>query len=72
MLTLLTQSVPLQDVPLKEVRVPDGLFWYMGIIVAICVVVFFVIPVVLSAKRKRAAKLQSTPQTETPADADHA
>ena len=67
MLTLLTQ-----DVPLKEVRVPDGLFWYMGIIVAICLVVFFVIPVVLSAKRKRAASNAPTPPTEDPADADHA
>lgn len=62
-----------QNVPLKEVRVPDSLFWYMGIIVAVCVVVFFVIPVVLSAKHKRDAHppRNQTPPTESHADADH-
>ena len=75
-LTLLTKAPAPAEVPLKDVRVPDALFWYMGIIVLVCVVVFFVIPIVLSAKRKRAASTPpdqpDTTPTEAPADADHA
>lgn len=65
MLTLLTASQP----ELVEVKVPAYLFWYMGIAVGLCVVVFFVLPVVLSSRRKSRARRA---QQETAPDADNA
>ena len=64
MLTLLTSSPEL-----VEVKVPAYLFWYMGIAVGLCVVVFFVLPFFLSAKRKSRA---ASAQQETAPDADNA
>jgi heme/copper-type cytochrome/quinol oxidase subunit 2 len=62
LLSLATQS----DVPLKEVRVPDYLFWYMGVVVALCLVVFLIIPAVLTIKRRSNKAKQDQPSPKEP------
>ena len=55
MLTLLTAQPEL-----KEVRVPDYLYWYMGIGVALCLIVFFILPVLLKSKSRPVPKQEAT------------
>ncbi len=59
--TLLTPTVPI-----KDVKVPDGLYWYMGIIVAVCLVVFFLLPVLLSKNTRRPKPKQDAPDAHDP------
>ena len=64
MLTLLTAQPDL-----KEVRVPDYLYWYMGAVVLACLIVFFLLPVFLSKSKPRPVPRQDAPPQDT-ADAD--
>ena len=64
MLTLLAAQPEL-----KEVRVPDYLYWYIGASVLVCVVVFFLLPVILKSKSRPVPRQDAPPKQEAP-DAD--
>ncbi|GAB4553194.1 MAG: hypothetical protein Tsb0013_15630 [Phycisphaerales bacterium] len=45
---------------LKEVKVPDGLYWYMGAAVLVCLVVFFLLPLLLKSTSRPVPKQEAT------------